>query len=117
MKKRFSIILCLVMLFSCVSLSACTKKDVSNSKYVGTWKAESMSVMNESEAFDDDILLVLNPDGTAQFVSEEETTNCKWQETSNGFKLTDGSKLTFTEDGDGVKAKIIGVELHFTKED
>ena len=76
-----------------------------------------MSLMDESAPFEDEVLLVLNADGTAVFSSASDGEDSKrtWEETGDGLKLKGDAKMTFTDDGDGLKSKILGVELHFEK--
>ena len=101
----------------CFMLSACGSKDVSNSKYVGTWKIDdTMSGYGETSETGSDWTITLNPDGTAVSVSSDSNDNCTWQETSKGFKLKGDLKLSFTDDGDGVATKFLGVELRFHKQ-
>ena len=109
-----TVIACVLMV---LCLSACgEKKDVSNSKYVGTWVSSGVSLGDEKEQFDEDVFVVLNADGSAEMHSGEETTNCTWVETSNGFKLKGDVKLTFKEEEGGVRATFLGVQLHFVKQ-
>ena len=118
MKKMISILLTLAVILSCTLFTGCgenKQQDLSGSKYVGTWKAASMSLMEASEDFDSEILLILNGDGTAKFIGDDEETECAWEEIDGGFKLKDGVKMTFKDDGDGVKSTIMGVELHFER--
>ena len=119
MKKAISVILCMTMFLSCVILSGCgsSQKDLSDSKYLGTWKAASLSLMDESGEFEDEILLILNADGTAQMTSGDEVTESTWEETKDGLKLKGGAKMTFTEEGDGIKSSLLGVELHFVRQE
>lgn len=119
MKKNIAGILCLIMVISCLILAACGdggKKDLSGSKYLGTWKAAYMSLKDEVGEFEDEITLTLNADGSAEFSSADEVSKCTWEETANGFKLQGDAKMTFTDDGDGIKSKLLGVELHFEKQ-
>lgn len=119
MKKSAALILCLLLALSCVLLPACGSggsRDLSGSKYLGTWKAANMTLGDEVGEFEDDIYLTLNADGTASFTSDEEETNCTWEETGDGFKLKGDAKMTFKDDGDGVKSSIFGVEMHFEKQ-
>ena len=118
MKKHLVWILFLITELSCVLLSACgagEKKDLSDSRYVGTWEAVSMSLKGETAPFESECRLVLHADGTAEFSSEEEVSKCTWSETSDGFKLRGDAKMTFSDDGDGIKSVVLGAELHFTK--
>ena len=119
MKKSTVFVLCLIMVLSSVFLPACgadKTTDLSGSKYVGTWKGVSMTLKDEKGEFEDEINLILNADGTAKFTSGDEVTEYTWKETSNGFKLEGGAKMTFTDDGDGIKSKVLGVELHFERQ-
>lgn len=119
MKKSIPLLLCILPAFSCVLLPGCRsggKKDLSGSKYVGTWKAINLTLKDEVGEFDTDHFLTLNADGTAKFTSGEEVTNCTWEETNGGFKLKGDAKMSFTDDGDGIKCSLLGVELHFEKQ-
>ena len=119
MKKRAALILGILLVLSCVILSACSsggKKDLSGSKYVGTWKAVNMTLMGEVGEFDSEILLTLNGDGTATLTSGDEVSKCTWEETGDGFKLKGDAKMTFKDDGDGIKSSIFGAEMHFEKQ-
>ena len=122
MKKSVAIILFLVMLFSCTLLAACGtnggtgEKDLSESRYVGTWKAVSMSLKDETGSFEDETLLILNADGTATFSSGDDVSKCTWEETGDGFKLKGDAKMKFTDDGDGIKSVVLGVTLHFERQ-
>ena len=60
--------------------------------------------MDESAPFEDEVLLVLNADGTAVFssASDGEDSKCTWEETGDGLKLKGDAKMTFTDDGDGL---------------
>ena len=119
MKKRITMLLCIFLMFSCVILPACGtggKMDLSDSKYVGTWKAVNMTLRDEVGEFETEHYLTLNADGTAAFTSADEVSNCTWAETSNGFRLKGDSKMSFTDDGEGIKCSLLGVELHFEKQ-
>ena len=110
MKKTISIAVVLLMVLSVLLLSGCggsSSADLSDSKYIGTWKATTMALQDESEALDTDYTLTLKEDGTGQFVSEEGTDNITWELTDNGFRTKGDTKLKFTDDGDNIKTKII----------
>ena len=128
MKKRIAILISFVMvmtfaLAACGGASGSSDADLSDSKYVGTWKATSISLGDESEDVDDggSFTLTLNGDGTGTFVStaegETETSEVTWKLTSDGFKTEGDASMKFTDDGDGIKAKILGTELHFVRAD
>ena len=122
MKKRLAILLSFAMVLT-FALAACGGGgggDVSDSKYVGTWVADTMSFAGESGDFDNAITLVLNDDGTGTFsgVDEEgnpEVTDFTWSLTSDGFKTAGDVKLKFKEDGDAIVAKILGAEMRFVR--
>ena len=68
MKKKLAILLSLAMVMT-FALAACgsgggSNEDLSDSKYVGTWKADSASFAGESDKLDDVITLTLNGDGS-----------------------------------------------------
>ena len=126
MKKRIITALCLLLAVSCFVLVGCGSssssnssgepQDLTNSKYLGTWKAVSLAMGDKSGTFDQEMLLVLNADGTAMFTSEGENDACKWQETSDGIKLTDGVSMEFKADGDAMTTNVLGAELRFEKQ-
>ena len=76
MKKFVAIAVSIIMVFSVLALTACggggSSEDLSDSKYVGTWKGVEMTVADESEEFQDDIILTINGDGTGTLVGSEE---------------------------------------------
>ena len=87
--------LLIIVFMLAVLLSACGErgnKDVANSKYIGTWKCESMTIGSEKSAPENEIILTLNGDGTAVLASGDDVTNANWEELSDGFKLTDNSQ-------------------------
>ena len=116
MNKRIISVFCLLLIV-CMILTACGKQasqDLTNSKYLGTWKAVSISFKGLSDAYEDECYLTLNPDGTAVFYMEDEDeSKCTWQETDSGVKLTGDSKMTFTDVGDALIFKLAGSELRF----
>ena len=120
MKKHISIMIISIMVLSALALTACgggSSEDLSDSKYVGTWKATAMEVLDESEAPDGDWILTINGDGTGTLAAEgEEYSNCTLHPTDDGFKTKGDMKLTFKDDGDKIKANIIGVDLVFEKQ-
>ena len=119
MKRMLSIGIVVVMILSTLALTACgggKGGNVAESRYVGTWKALSMSLGETSENLDNDWTLTLNADGTGTLASAEEATDFTWELTDKGFKTQGGMKMTFTDDGDNIKSKIIGVDLTFEKQ-
>ena len=119
MKRIVSLVVLLLMVSVMLLLAGCggnSKADLSKSKYVGTWKAEKMTLKDESEPLSEEWTLTLNGDGTGKYVSKEETNNITWELTDNGFRTKGDTKLKFKDDGDNIKTKIIGVDLIFKKQ-
>ena len=124
MKKYVAIAVSIIMVFSVLALTACggggSSEDLSDSKYVGTWKGVEMTVADESEEFQDDIILTINGDGTGTLVGSEEgeteESSFTWEPTSDGFKTKGDVKMTFKDDGDKITSKIIGVTMVFEKQ-
>ena len=124
MKKFVAIAVSIIMVFSVLALTACggggSSEDLSDSKYVGTWKGVEMTVADESEEFQDDIILTINGDGTGTLVGsedgEDEESSFTWEPTSDGFKTKGDVKMTFKDDGDKITSKIIGVTMVFEKQ-
>ena len=124
MKKKIAILISLAMVLT-FALAACGGgggEDLSDSKYVGSWVAKSLSIGDESGDIGDEgvFTLTLNGDGTGTFVSveadgTEEVSNITWSLTSDGFKTSGDMKMTFKDDGDNIKANIFGVDLHFVR--
>lgn len=126
MKKKLAILLSLAMVMT-FALAACgsgggSSEDLSDSKYVGTWKADSASFAGESDKLDDVITLTLNGDGTGTLagVNEDGTddvSDITWSPTSDGFKTQGDAKMTFKDDGDAIVSTVLGVKLCFVKAD
>ena len=122
MKKYLVIALAAIMTFAFAACGGGGSEDLSDSKYVGTWVADSMSFAGESGGIDGGVFkLTLNGDGTGNFTSieadgTEEVSNITWSLTDGGFKTKGDTKMKFTDDGDGIKSKIMGVDLHFSRE-
>ena len=72
MKKILSITLVTILVFSALVLTACGSssgsEDLSNSKYVGTWKNTGISMGTESGKLDVEFTLVIKGDGTGELV-------------------------------------------------
>ena len=48
--------------------------------------------------------------------SKEEVSHFTWEEIDGGFKTSGDVKMTFKDEGEGIKANIIGVDLYFEKQ-
>ena len=127
MKKKIAIMISFLMVLT-FALAACggggSSEDLSSSKYLGTWVAASMSLGDETgEIGEDEVFtLTLNEDGTGTLESTEadgnkNVSNITWSLTDDGFKTKGDAKMTFTDDGDGIKSSVLGVELHFVRPD
>ena len=118
MFKRISLLLC-VMIMAALVLTACggsKKQDLTDSKYVGTWECSSLSLMDEKEDLDETYTLILNGDGSGEFIGEGESSKFNWALTSDGFKTSGDVKLTFKDDGNNIKTSFLGVDLVFVKQ-
>ena len=124
MKKIISLSLVTLLVLSAFILTACgssggsdSKTDLSDSKYVGTWKVTSVSMGEESEDLDDEWILTINADGTGTLTSgDEDPANFTWTPTDDGFKTQGDVKTPFKDDGDNIKTSILGAELVFEKQ-
>ena len=118
MKKKSILTLLTILALSLFVLTACSggsNQDLSDSKYVGTWKAVALEIAGESETPDGDWILTINGDGTGSLAAEE-TSNFTWQPSKDGFKTKGDMKATFKEDGDKITTKVLGVNLVFEKQ-
>lgn len=120
MKKIISSLLILVMVLSTIMLVSCggsesKKEDLSDSKYVGTWKITKMALGDESEDFDENWTLEIKGDGTGESIADGETDKFTWELTDKGFKTQGDIKLEFTDDGDNIAGDLFGVKLVFER--
>ena len=75
-----------------------------------------VSLGDSSGELDVEYYLTLNGDGTGTLETEgEDPASFNWELTSDGFKTTGDMKLTFKDDSDNIKAKILGAELTFER--
>lgn len=125
MKKK-TVIMTVLTAALCFALAACgsgSKADLSDSKYLGEWKAESLSLGDKSGGLEGgEMTLTLKEDGTGTFVSidskgKEEVSKLEWELTDDGFRTSGDIRLVFTDEGDGIRAKVFGVNLHFVRAD
>ena len=124
MKKKLAILISFIMVLT-FAFAACgggDGGDVSSSRYVGIWTADSLSIAGESDTVEGEYTLVLNDDGTGTFSGldeegNEQVSNITWSLTNDGFKTKGDAKMTFKDDGDDIVTKILGVELRFVKGD
>lgn len=123
MKKYSAILFAMILALSCIALTACggggdsSTEDLSDSPYVGTWVIDTLSMGDESDAADFDAILVINGDGTGTMGDNEETSEFTWEPVDGGFKCKGDVKADFEEEGDGLKTSMLGVELHFIRQE
>ena len=76
-----------------------------------------VTILDSTEEFEDEIILTLNADGTGTLTGgDEEASEFTWTLTDNGFSTKGDMKVKFTDDGDNIKAKILGADLVFEKQ-
>lgn len=120
MKKRSMVLVSLILVFSFALLTACggggSSKDLSDSKYVGTWVSTGMSLGEETGELSQEVFLTVKGDGTGEMTSpDEEPSAFTWSPVDGGFKTKGDLKTTFKDEENGIVTKVIGVELHFVK--
>lgn len=129
MKKRLIAIMCCVALaLSCVAIAGCggsgggSDVDLSDSAYVGTWKATKATFQGEEVAAEEvftsgDLILLLNADGTAELSEGTDKSTGNWSEADGGVKVKgDDINMTF-KDTDGVlEGEVIGMHIFFEKQ-
>ena len=94
--------------------------DLSNSKYVGTWKGVSITLLGRTEPLEVENILTLKEDGTAIYITPEnnDIRAYIWKETSYGVFLDGKSDLKLTDEEGMLKTKLFGfVTLNFVKEE
>ena len=123
MKKIIAVVICLILACSClIGLSACGKQDLSQSQYLGTWKATDASFRDEKQDIDEvlkdgDFIITLNGDGTATVDDGTGASSANWKETSKGVKVKgDDINTKMTWLGDSFDLSIFGVHLILTKQ-
>ena len=121
MKRYISIALISIMILSALAFTACggggsSDADLSDSKYVGTWEAQSINVGDESGEVEDQYLLTINADGTGTMTGDDGLNEFTWTPIDGGFKTKGDMKVTFKDDGDNIKARILIADLVFVKQ-
>ena len=129
MKKTIIILAFAMAAMFCVLLAGCGSSggdgaDLSDSKYVGTWKAVSVELKDKKadldEALEEDFIIVLNEDGTAKISSEDGQEEAKWFENDKGFRVQgvdSETDLKINKDKNGrMVLSFVGVHLVFEKQ-
>ena len=115
-KLGLLVLLCVtaLALYACGN-SGGSSEDLSDSKYVGTWKVDTISFKDQLEQFDTEWTIILNADGTGESISEDETGDFTWTLTDKGFKTKGSMNTDFVDDGESITTTVIGAELRFNK--
>ena len=110
MKKLFKIaLLCAAVIGALVSFSSCSKDSMTNSKLIGKWQAETISMeglsIDVKEVLEGEMFMTFKKGGefVADVVSEDES------ETSKGtWSCADGI-LTISVDGENLQMTVVEV--------
>lgn len=124
MKKFMSVLCSFMLIMTCFVMVGCKqgKKDVSDSKYIGTWQAVNAEAFGQMVTADEvfegkDVLLVLNGDGTGTFADTEDKINkFTWVELDDGVKTEGDVNMTFTEKDGKLVGDVLMVKLFFEKQ-
>lgn len=112
-KRIAAIVLAVAFAFSVV---ACGGKDMSGSKYCGTWKATTAEYAGFEMSVEDlfgDFSIDLGTDGKATVTVDGDKKSGKWDEKDGKVEI-DGQGL-FTPDGDKLVVEMEGVTITFEK--
>ena len=117
MKKRISLLMVCMMVIVTMA-TACGGKDLSNSKYVGTWvgktaEYEGMEISVETLFGDFNFTLEGNGKATAHVDGEDKTG--KWDETEKGIILDDEMNSLRTERSSPMKPTALPYILKSSK--
>ena len=123
MKKKIAVLTLAMAAMLCLLLAGCggsssggDGSDLSDSPYIGTWTAVSVSIGDEEEPFTDKCDMTINSDGTGSLTDAEEVSEFTWEPTDEGFKTKGDVKMTFKGDGEKISGKILGAKLNFEKQ-
>ena len=90
--------------------------DLSNSKYVGTWRGVSVSFLNHSGEITADNSLIIKADGTATTGTGDDLKAYIWKETSYGIFLDGKSDLKMYANGDDLEVRFLGIVITYKKQ-
>lgn len=121
MKKKIVVLTLAMAAMLCLLLAGCGSSggdggDYSDSPYIGTWKAVSVSIGDTEEPFTDKCDLIVNSDGTGSMTDAENVSEFTWAPTDEGFKTKGDVKMTFKGDGEKISGKVLGANLNFEKQ-
>lgn len=95
--------------------------DLANSKFVGSWKPETIEFLGKKDDFKTESRLELKADGTALMYSLNEAEEDKkayiWKETDYGVFLDGKSDLKLKYIDDVLYLKFLGVSIGYKKVD
>lgn len=122
MKKGIAVLSCLIIIVSIAVFAGCGKtKDLSGSKYLGTWAATKASVADAEEGSDELvkelITIELKADGTAVGTMVGSDINCTWRETKNGVLIKGDLNVNAKTEGDELVMRILEMDVHLRKVD
>ncbi len=117
MKRILAVVLCVLAVASV--LAGCGKKDMSGSKFCGTWTATTAEYsgveLGVSDIFGGDVVLDLGADGKCTFSVNGEEEKGKWDEVDGTVVIDGDEDLTFVEDGGELVLDFDGVTIRFAK--
>lgn len=117
MRKAVAIVLSVLAIVSV--LAGCGGKDMSGSKFCGTWTATTAEYagieLGIADIFGGDVVLDLGADGKATFSVAGDEQKGKWDEVDGAVVIDNDDSLTFTEDGGTLTLEYDGVMIHFEK--
>lgn len=121
MKRIFKTVLILALVSLIALAAASCGEKYADSKYLGTWKADSAEVKGIALSVEQilgDFTLKLKADGTSEVVINGEKSSGDWEETDNGFKLKDGKdELVFKKTAERkVKLEYQGMYITLEKQ-
>jgi len=123
MKKLLGVAFALMVALSVFALAGCGGgKDLSKSKYTGTWDAttaEYGGMTLEVSSFLDEFTLELKADGSATAKVNGESGDGTWDETGSGIKLSDpkNGDMEFTDVDGKLTVAQDGITIYFEKKE
>lgn len=89
---------------------------MADSKYIGQWKAVSVTVGKMTEQIGGNSILFINADGTAHYGEGEDRKDYVWTEKNYGIYLDGKSDMKLTADGDRLTTRLLGfITITFEK--
>lgn len=115
---RKNIVIVMTVLMMCFAFTACGGKDMSDSPYVGTWKATKAEYggfeISVDSVFDKGFSFTLEDNGKCVVNANGEEEKGSWDESEKGFNVVD--EFEFTADGNKAVLEYEGIKINFEKE-